>query len=214
MPSQGGMYAPWLADEAFLTTYHAIRPYTLVDWRRCWELWDLARNRLGHIAGDIIEVGTWRGGTGALLAKAASQARRPPNVFLCDTFAGIVKAGPMDNCHKDGGLVASRASVEAALRISGATATILEGVFPEATGHLVAGRTFRMCHVDVDVYQSAEDVYDWVWPRLAVGGVLVYDDYGFSTCQGVTHHLNRKSRRGDGVLLYNLNGHGVFVKTA
>ena len=27
--------------------------------------------------------------------------------------------------------------------------------------------TFRLCHIDVDVYQSAKDVFDWVWPRLS-----------------------------------------------
>ena len=31
------------------------------------------------------------------------------------------------------------------------------------------GRRFRLVHIDVDVYQSAKDVFEWAWPRL-VGG--------------------------------------------
>jgi O-methyltransferase len=36
---------------------------------------------------------------------------------------------------------------------------ILEGVFPDQTGHLVENEEFRFCHIDVDVYQSANDIF-------------------------------------------------------
>ena len=48
----------------------------------------------------------------------------------------------------------------------------------------VADRRFRLAHIDVDVYQSAADVLDWVWPRLSPGGVVVFDDYGFPATPG------------------------------
>jgi hypothetical protein len=40
-------------------------------------------------------------------------------------------------------------------------------------GVRIAGKTFRLCHCDVDVYESAKGVLDWVWPRLSPGGVVV-----------------------------------------
>ena len=43
----------------------------------------------------------------------------------------------------------------------------------------------RYCHIDVDVYQSARDVLEWVWGRLCIGAIVVYDDYGFDGCHGV-----------------------------
>jgi O-methyltransferase len=54
---------------------------------------------------------------------------------------------------------------------------LLVGVFPEETGCLVEDRKFRFCHLDVDVYQSAADVVEWIWPRLVTGGLIVFDDY-------------------------------------
>ena len=61
---------------------------------------------------------------------------------------------------------------------------ILEGIFPEETAHLIETGEFGLCHIDVDVYQSARDAAEWVWPRLQVGGVIVFDDYGFAKSGG------------------------------
>jgi O-methyltransferase len=46
---------------------------------------------------------------------------------------------------------------------------ILTGIFPEETGGKVENLKFRFCHIDVDVYQSAKDVTEWIWERLVLG---------------------------------------------
>jgi O-methyltransferase len=56
-------------------------------------------------------------------------------------------------------------------------------VFPGSLRHK---EEFRFCHIDVDVYQSAKDIVTWLWPRLAIGGIIVFDDYGFPYSQGIT----------------------------
>src|SRR5947209_11446539 len=58
-------YAPWNADEDFTSTYEVIKDYTLVDEYRCWELWMLVEQSAKLSEGSLIEVGVWRGGTGA-----------------------------------------------------------------------------------------------------------------------------------------------------
>lgn len=206
-----GQYAPWQEDEAFQAAYAAVKNATIVGFARCWELWDLVLRRLRPVEGDILEVGTYRGGSGALIARANEIADQGAETFLCDTFTGIVKAGAVDK-HKNGQFLASQEDVEAALRLVGAKATVISGTFPDHTGHLLTDRRFRFCHVDVDVYQSAEDVWTWVWPRLSVGGMIVYDDYGFASCPGVTLHVNDKACRADALLVYNHNRHGLLIK--
>jgi O-methyltransferase len=62
------------------------------------------------------------------------------------------------------------------------------------------------------VYESAKQVTEWVWPRLASGGVIVYDDYGFPTCEGVTNLVNEHLQGRGALTLHNLNGHAVVVK--
>jgi len=66
----------------------------------------------------------------------------------------------------------------------------------------------------VDVYQSAKDVFDWAWPRLARGGIVVFDDYGFRSCEGATRLVEEQRGHPDRVTLHNLNGHAVVVKVA
>ncbi len=89
---------------------------------------------------------------------------------------------------------------------------MLEGIFPDATGDRIKDRQFSLCHIDVDVYESAKYVAEWVWPRLVSGGVIVFDDYGFSTCEGITKLVNQRLQGQGALVLHNLNGHAVVVK--
>ena len=89
---------------------------------------------------------------------------------------------------------------------------MLEGIFPEETASGIADQRFRLCHIDVDVYKSASDVFEWAWPRLASGGMAVFDDYGFPACPGVTRFVDEQRGQPDRLVLHNLNGHGIIVK--
>ena len=93
---------------------------------------------------------------------------------------------------------------------------ILQGIFPDDTAHtLEAEKTrFRLCHIDVDVYQSAKDVVRWIWGRMVIGGVVVYDDYGGKTTGGITKFVNEQLDEKDRLVLHNLNGHAVVIKLA
>lgn len=208
-------YAPWNSDSAFLSAYESIRPNTLVDIYRCWELWSLV-NRTEKLGGGILEVGVWRGGTGALMAKRAQLATAKDPVYLCDTFEGVVKAGSHDTFYKGGEHAdAAQHMVEDLVRtLDLKNVRILKGIFPDETAHLVdPGARFRLCHIDVDVYSSARDVMDWIWDRMVPGGVVVYDDYGFSFCAGITKYVNEQVDEIDRLVLHNLNGHAIVIKT-
>ena len=94
-------YAPWQADEEFHRSYEAVRRNTLVDVWRCYELWSLV-GELRDVPGAILEVGVWRGGTGVLMATRAAALGLDEPVYLCDTWAGVVKTGDVDTYYRDG----------------------------------------------------------------------------------------------------------------
>jgi O-methyltransferase len=205
-------YAPWQADEEFERVYRAARKNTMVDVWRCYELWSLI-GELQHIPGAILEVGVRRGGSGAIMATRAAALGISDPVILCDTWEGVVKAGEVDTYYSNGRHEASRETVEALVADLGlSNVELLQGVFPEETGDAIAERSLRLCHIDVDVYQSAKDVFDWAWARLSPGGVAVFDDYGFPACPGVTKFVDEQRRHDDRLVLHNLNGHGIIVK--
>ncbi len=208
-------YSPWKEDNEFLSVFESIKDHTLVDIYRCFELWSLS-GQAARLPGDFLEVGVWRGGTGCLLAHRLAHLNSRQRVYLCDTFSGVVKAGTMDSTYRGGEHADTSMSIvdDLASRMDIHNHEILQGIFPEETGDKIADRKFSLCHIDVDVYKSAQDVLDWVWPRLLVGGVVIYDDYGFPTCDGVTKLVNERMATEGALTLHNLNGHAVVIKIA
>ena len=207
-------YSPWLADADFLEVYNAIKNYTLVNILMCYELWSLVQQS-AKLTGALMEVGVWRGGTGGLIAKAAEKFGITDTVYLCDNFEGIVKAGPNDWFFKGGELKNTAETIVYDLinqKLGIKYVKILKGIFPDETAYLVTDSKFRFCHIDVVVYKSAKDIVEWIWDKMVPGGVLVFDDYGFRHCSGITRFVNEQKSRLDNFYIYNLCGHGILIK--
>ncbi|MEK7412478.1 MAG: TylF/MycF/NovP-related O-methyltransferase [Planctomycetota bacterium] len=207
-------YSPWNRDSTFQAAHAQIQEATLVDVYRCWELWQLVEQSAKLSEGAVIEIGVWRGGTGALIAQRAKQCGIRDPIYLCDTFTGVVKAGANDTRYIGGEHAdTDRAAVERLLARMGCDGVrILVGIFPDQTGSAVAEQRIRFCHVDVDVYQSAKDILAWVWDRLVPGGIVVFDDYGFKGCEGVARLVEEHRSSHDRIVIHNLNGHAVMIR--
>ncbi|MDQ5985424.1 MAG: hypothetical protein CSYNP_01134 [Syntrophus sp. SKADARSKE-3] len=208
-------YSPWNIDMSFVEIYNEIKPFTMVDQYRCFELWKLVEQSGKWQYGSILEIGVWRGGTGALIAKKAKDCGIIDCVYLCDTFAGVVKAGAEDSGYKGGEHYdTSKDMVEELIfkQLNLDNVKILQGIFPDQTSKEIEDLRFRFCHIDVDVYQSAKDCNDWIWPRLVSGGIIVYDDYGFQNCDGIKKFVETQMLYKDRIILHNLNGHDIVIK--
>ncbi|MCM1047762.1 MAG: class I SAM-dependent methyltransferase [Clostridiales bacterium] len=210
-------YAPWRKEKKFKGMYEIIKNRTLVDVYRCYELWQLLIQSKKCKSGDILEVGVYKGGTGALLAAAARYAQIDAQVFLCDTFEGVVKTGAKDNLYKGG--EHSDTSFEYVKdlidNLSLENVHIFKGIFPDDVSEIFDTKTYRFVHIDVDAYQSAKDVFNYVWKMMEIGGIVVFDDYGFECTQGVTVMIEEIwNSIQDGIFVGNINGHGMFIKTS
>ncbi len=208
-------YRPMDRDKPFLAAWRVAREHTLVDQLRLFELWQLV-SQLDGVPGDLLEVGVWRGGSAAIIGAAlARRGERDRILYLADTFTGVVKAGARDPYYRGGEHGdTDLETVRDFLHNAGLSDfRLLRGVFPEETGNDVAADALSFCHIDVDVYQSAHDVFFWAWPRLSTGGVVVFDDYGFYGCEGVTEFVNTLRRRRDCLVVANVNGHALVIRT-
>ena len=203
-------YSPWNDDLEFSNIYSKIKSNTLVDIYRCYELWTLV-NKLNDRDGDILEVGVWKGGTAGIISLAASKNNRT-NVYLADTFEGVAKASKFDPVYRGGEHSDTSETIVTQLldSLSLNNYQILKGVFPDDFKNLQIDK-IKFCHIDVDTYLSAKDVFEYSWSRLIIGGIIVFDDYGFQTCEGVTNFFNELNLI-NGHKIYNINGHGLIVK--
>jgi len=208
-------YAPWLGDEEFLKIHTAIQGNTLVDIYRCYELWDIAEaiHKLDNTA-CFIEIGIWKGGTAAIVGRKLALLNSTVDFYLADTFTGVAKATDKDGSYFGGEHSDTSEEIVAVLLKDNYTHyKILKGIFPEETAHVISStQKFGYCHIDVDVYQSAKDIVDWIWEKMIVGGIIVFDDYGFKTCSGITTYVNEQKTKTDRTIIHNLNGHAIMIK--
>jgi O-methyltransferase len=208
-------YAPWKIDKDFIKVFEKIKGHTLVDIYRNYELWDLVSQIPNQIEGDLLEVGVWRGGTAGVMASKLNAVAPGKKIFLADTFTGVVKATDADSQYNGGEHAdTSEQTVKDLLSrdLGLNNFELLKGIFPEDTGSRISDRKFCLCHVDVDVYLSTKDIVEWIWPRLAVGGMIIYDDFGYIDTDGIIKFVNEEKMKPDRVITYNLNGHAVEIK--
>jgi O-methyltransferase len=167
----------WDDDATFNRLMETIQ-HTLVDRTRCYMLYQVAR-QTSHIAGDVAEVGVYKGGTAKLLAQGLPHK----TVHLFDTFAGMPETNPDSDKHRAGDFSdTSLAAVQQHLKDCG-NVRFYQGLFPDTAGPIERVR-FSMVHVDADIYESVRACCEFFYPRLEKDAVLVFDDYGFPSCPG------------------------------
>lgn len=204
-------YSPWMNDAEFRKVYEAIADYTLVDKYRCYELWSLLK-QVKDIEGNVLEIGVWRGGTAAIMANAISNSN-DTKIFLCDTFEGVVKAGIKDTNYKGGehSDTSEQTVIDLLTSFNLKNFSINKGIYPDDFFEEFQNKKIKFCHIDVDTYSSAKDIMDYTWKNVVKGGMVVFDDYGFWGCEGITRYFNELDLPG-AYKIHNLNGHGIIIK--
>ncbi|MDN5794481.1 MAG: TylF/MycF family methyltransferase [Intrasporangium sp.] len=149
------------------------------------------------IEGDIVECGVWRGGSmmaAALTLMELGDAGR--ELYLYDTFEGMSEATEEDMRRRDGRSAAdllTGAGVDSALRARATLEDVREGMdsigYPGPI-HYVQGKVEKtipgtaperiaLLRLDTDWFASTAHELEHLYPRLAPGGVLILDDYGY-----------------------------------
>lgn len=202
--------APWLTDKIFSKLYNKIRDNTLIDRNRCYALY-LLMEQVEKIEGNVLEVGTWRGGTAGIFTTSL------PNktVYLADTFKGVVKSAEWehykDKAHDDTSEQLVRDFLSKDLGVT--NYDILMGIFPEDTGHKVDAERFAFVYLDVDVYESTKDAFNYVWDKVTPGGIIAFDDYGMtSACAGIKKFIDEVKGDNDKLFFQNLNAQAYIIK--
>jgi O-methyltransferase len=177
------LFSPWLGKGEFAKYYALAAPKTLVSPDRCYVLWILLRQAL-NLNGDIWECGVYKGGTAAMMAAILRDSAQPDKkLFLFDTFQGMPETDAEKDLHQKGDF--HDTSAEAVSNYVGADefCVVRQGLIPDTFEGLESA-SIAFAHVDLDIYKSILDCLNFIWPRLTLGGFIVFDDYGFPTCPG------------------------------
>jgi len=176
-----------------------VRPYTMTSLERIAALCDAVEYVVRYgVPGDFVECGVWRGGSSmaaalTLLRMGITDAR----LYLFDTFAGMSEPTAYDTeiaTGKSAAALLARSDPKEGLAwayaaIDDVRENMAATGYPPENMHLIAGKVEdtlpqrapeRICllRLDTDWYESTRHELTHLFPRLAVGGVLIVDDYG------------------------------------
>ncbi len=170
----------WESNTEFQVIRKQMEGRTLVGVQDSYMIYQFAQH-VRSLAGEVAEVGVYKGGTARLLAKAFEKSEK--GIHLFDTFSGMPITDPSKDHHRQGDFAdVTYEEVEGYLSDC-SNVHLYKGFFPETAGP-VADKQFCFVHVDVDIYQSVLSCCQLFYPRLASGAAMIFDDYGRLSCPG------------------------------
>jgi hypothetical protein len=131
-----------------------------------------------NIAGDIAEIGVYKGNSAFLLAKFARLSNK--TAFLFDTYKGF---NENDVSNSNGSNINYEefkdTSLEHVKKFVGETNTVfIEGYFPESlNGTDIAEKQFCLVHIDCDLEKPVVSSLEYFYPKLSSGGFIIMHDY-------------------------------------
>lgn len=172
------MFSPWLMPE-WKQRLHADDPRSLVPLRAKYILYCLAQDAVRRCAGDLAECGVYKGGTAEILAELAPDRA----LYLFDTFRGMPETDPARDLHQAGDFADTSLDSVRSYLAAHKNLVCVPGLVP-ASLDIVVGRTFSFVHIDLDIYSAIKAACEFFYPRLQPGGIMLFDDYGYSSCPG------------------------------
>ena len=185
-------------DPAFKPIYDACKAFTMTSAHRMNALHEAVKYIVAaKIEGDIVECGVWRGGSTMVAALTLLGLNvEPRDLYLYDTFEGMSEPSEKD-ITTDGRNARDRWEKSQEGNTNQWCYAPLDDVknnlastnYPEIKLHFVQGkvedtipntapRRIAILRLDTDWYESTYHNLLHLYPRLAIGGVLILDDYG------------------------------------
>jgi O-methyltransferase len=189
-----------ITNSEFWEIYHLCKDYTMTSVERMYSLYCSIDYILSNdIKGSFVECGIWRGGSAMLIAKMLSNRNLfDRKIYLYDTFEGMSEPTEIDTDFR--GTSASELFKEIVDKngnpvwcladLSDVQNNMSLTNFPEKNIVYVKGKVettipefipddnIALLRLDTDWYESTKHELTFLFPKLALNGVLIIDDYG------------------------------------
>lgn len=204
-------YSPWRTDPAFQSIYRKISAHTLISERKLFDLLSLAKQVRGFSGTRVLEIGTYKGGSGALLAHALPDAR----LTLWDNWGK-----PVANDEyfvkkiyaEDSDLSQARALVTSIGTPSAQACEYVCELFPNEQVLAAHHGEYSFVHFDIYDESAFAKGIAFVWPKLCIGGMFVCGGYGAISLDKLTGAVNQFIEANDCTFVQTQSGMGVLIK--
>ena len=189
-------------DEAFLRSFHPyysdvirtkgfdeIYDYAIKHTQTKESLWRRDRfynlysslELVQHLNGDVMELGCYKGLSSYLLCTRLRELNpmfTGEGYSICDSFEGLSNPTDKDQLNQNFSRMFA-APIEVVKKNLDNFPGIKyhKGWIPNVFKDL-SGTTYRFVHIDVDLVEPTMASFEYFYPRLVSGGIIVCDDYG------------------------------------
>jgi O-methyltransferase len=167
-----------------------------------------------YLEGDTAECGTYKGASSFLILDSNKNSIQKKHHHVFDSFEGLSNPSRLDGTHwQAGDLEIAEDLVEAYLAPYGRHIDyqLYRDWIPNKFRE-VEDCKFSFIHIDVDLYQPTLDSISFFYERIVLGGILLCDDYGFTTCPGATAAIDEFLRDKPEKMIMLPDGGGFFIK--
>jgi len=200
--------APWKEDKEFSSFHEKIKDLTLLDSKRLYTLWYLARS-LRNTKGNIFEIGCLQGGAGFIM----SRANNTGYTYLFDTFEGFQEE---EKFHKKKHFVYEKKEIvqKNIKKFKLKNTKVYKSKFPNKLDLSIKKKKLKLCHIDVNTYKSTKKTFEFVSKRMIKGGIIVFDDYGIYGADSIKKFVNKISKKNtkDFSFIFNFMGQCILIK--
>jgi O-methyltransferase len=166
-----------------------------------------------NVPGEIWECGVFKGGSASVICNS-NKIKKVVRLF--DTFGpGIPTSGEFDT-HEIGDFEITYEEYCGIVDYFNKFPNVYihRGIIPETFKYLDKCQ-ISLCHVDLDQYDGYKATLEFVFPRMPIGGIFVFDDYKCNSTPGATKAVddfcaqyNQTVRSGN----YHSNYGGYLIK--
>jgi O-methyltransferase len=174
------MPLPWRDDAEFQRFYSLVPSHATLSVFSYWHLYLLAKQSL-NVPGDFVECGVYKGASASFIARVMGESDKWLRLY--DTFEGMPVTDPVrDPFHREGEF--ADIDLYEVTKLVGRDHRVqyMKGRMPDT---FTTDYPIAFAHIDVDIYQSTLDCCEFLYPRMSVGGVMLFDDYGNRRCSGL-----------------------------
>lgn len=133
------------------------------------------------IDGDILELGTYRGGSAILMADLLKRMNSEKKIYACDGFIGLPYDDKFSRDKNSKGKFSDTnfQYVKNKIQKMGydKSIEIIKGLFEETLESRLSSKKFSFVMIDCDIYDSTIQSLDFVFPRLEKNGIIFFQNY-------------------------------------
>ena len=203
-----------LGDPLYIEAMQLARGRTVQEPERRANLFLLLKFYVqGLPEGDIIEFGSFRGGSAIFMAKVCMELGLTSHVWALDTFAGMPGTDKSVDAHSAGDFKDTNLEMLKAYTAKCGLTNLhwVQGLFEDTCPSVLAkSRKMILAHIDCDIRSGVQYSYNSIKTHMVNGGYIVFDDATVSSCLGATEVVETDVIRRDGLNCEQIFPHFVF----